>query len=77
MESGKIERSTPLPPNLPEVFEVSPAQSAERVASKAEVAKSDADAIRDAAEGLQGTWAALEADELELAYEGKGKEPGM
>lgn len=36
---------------FPEVFEVSPAQSAERVASEAEAARSDADAIRDAAEG--------------------------
>jgi hypothetical protein len=62
---------------FPEVFEVSPAQSAERVASEAEAARSDADAIRDAAEGLQGTWAAPEANELEIAYEGKGKEPGM
>ncbi|KAG9228717.1 hypothetical protein BJ875DRAFT_489597 [Amylocarpus encephaloides] len=59
---------------FPEVFEVSPAQSAERVASEAEAARSDADAIRDAAEGHQGTWAALEASELELARKGKGKE---
>jgi hypothetical protein len=62
---------------FPEVFEVSPAQSAERVASEAEAARSDADAIRDAAEGHQGTWTAPEADELELAHKGKEKEPGM
>jgi hypothetical protein len=62
---------------FPEVFEVSPAQSAVRVASEAEAARSDADAIRDAAEGQQGTWAAPEPNELDLAHEGKGKEPGM
>jgi hypothetical protein len=62
---------------FPEVFEVSPAQSAVRVASDAEAARSDADAIRDAAEGHQGTWAAPEPNELDLAHEGKGKEPGM
>ena len=62
---------------FPEVFEVSPAQSAERVASEAEAARSDADAIRDAAGGRQGTWASPQVDELELAHEGKGKELGM
>jgi len=63
---------------FPEVFEVSPAQSAERAVSEAEAARSDEDAIRDAAGGAQGTWAAPEANKLELAYEakGKGKEPG-
>src|SRR6266536_4951135 len=62
---------------FPEVFEVSPAQSAERVASEAEAARSDADAIRDAAEGRQGSWASAQVNELELAHKGKGKEPGM
>ena len=62
---------------FPEVFEVSPAQSAERVASEAEAARSDADVIRDAAEGRQGTWASPQVNELELAHKGKGKEPGM
>jgi hypothetical protein len=62
---------------FPEVFEVSPAQSAERVASEAEAARSDADAIRDAAEGRQGTWTSPQANEVELAQRGKGKEPGM
>ena len=62
---------------FPEVFEVSPAQSADRAASEAEAARSDEDAIRDAAGGNQGTWAAPETNELELAYDGKGKEPGM
>ena len=36
---------------FPEVFDVSPAQSAEREASIAEAAKSEADAIRNVAEG--------------------------
>lgn len=62
---------------FPEVFEVSPAQTAERVASEAEAARTDADAIRDAAEGHQETWAAPEADELELAHKAKGKQPSM
>jgi len=60
---------------FPEVFDVSPAQSAERVASEAEAARSDSDAIRDAAGGHEGTWAALEVNALELAQKGKGKEP--
>ena len=62
---------------FPEVFDVSPAQSAERVASEAEAARSDSDAIRDAAGGHEGTWAALEVNALELARKGKGKEPGL
>ncbi len=56
---------------------MSPSQSAERVASEAEAARSDADAIRDAAKGLQGTWASPQVNELELAHKGKRKEPGM
>src|SRR5271154_3314000 len=36
---------------FPEVFDVSPAQSAERAVSEAEAAKTEADAIRDAADG--------------------------
>ncbi|KAH7393723.1 hypothetical protein BKA64DRAFT_626071 [Cadophora sp. MPI-SDFR-AT-0126] len=60
---------------FPEVFDVSPAQSAERVASEAEAARSDSDAIRGAAEGHQGTWAVLELNEPESAQKGKGKEP--
>jgi hypothetical protein len=61
---------------FPEVFEVSPAQSAERAASEAEAARNDADAIRVAAEGHQGMGAASVANELELAHKQKGKEPG-
>ncbi|KAE9381226.1 hypothetical protein N431DRAFT_551376 [Stipitochalara longipes BDJ] len=59
---------------FPEVFEVSPAQTAERVASEAEAARIDADAIRDAAEGDQGRSASPEVNELELAHKGKRKE---
>jgi len=36
---------------FPEVFDVSPAQSAEQSASEVEAAKSEADAIKHAAEG--------------------------
>lgn len=38
---------------FPEVFEVSPAQSAERSISETEAARTEVDAIRDAAEGRQ------------------------
>jgi hypothetical protein len=38
---------------FPEVFKVSPAQSAERSASEAEAARTEADAIRVAAEGQE------------------------
>lgn len=37
---------------FPEVFEISPAQSAERSASEEEAARSEADAVKVAAEGL-------------------------
>ena len=56
---------------------MSPAQSAECVASEAEAARSDADAIRDAVEERQRTWASPQVNELELAHKGKGNEPGM
>ncbi|RDL30367.1 Uncharacterized protein BP5553_10245 [Venustampulla echinocandica] len=62
---------------FPEVFEVSPAQSAERVASEAEAARSDADAIRDAAEGLHGPRASVKVDELDSAHKGKRKALGI
>ena len=62
---------------FPEVFEVSPAQSAERVALEAETARNDADAIRDAAVGRQGPWASAQVNELEFTHKGKRKEPGM
>ena len=56
---------------FPEVFEVSPAQSAEREASEAEAAKTEADAIRDAAEGRQGVLALEEQTDPELMVKGK------
>lgn len=55
---------------------MSPVQSAERVASEAEAARSDADAIRDAVEGCQGTWASPQVNELELAHKGT-RIPGL
>jgi len=58
---------------FPEVFEVSPAQSAEREASEAEAAKTEADAIRDAAEGRQESLALEEQSETEMMVKGKEK----
>jgi hypothetical protein len=40
---------------FPEVFDVSPAQSAEREASEAEAARNEANAIKDAVQGHQDT----------------------
>lgn len=62
---------------FPEVFEVSPAQSAEREASEAEAAKTEADAIRDAAEGRQEVLASEEKSEMEMMVKGKEKEGCM
>lgn len=61
---------------FPEVFDVSPAQSAERVASEAEAAKGEADAIRDIAEGRQGAGAPVLVDQLDMAQKGKAKQLG-
>jgi hypothetical protein len=61
---------------FPEVFEVSPAQSAERSTSEAEAARSEVDAFKDAAEGHQETWLSVRVDELDLARKGKTKELG-
>lgn len=58
---------------FPEVFEVSPAQSAERAASEAEAAKTEADAIKGAAEGQAGPSNSVEKDEKGKG-KGKGKE---
>ena len=57
---------------FPEVFEVSPAQSAEREASEAEAARTEEDAIKDAAEGRR-RGSALE-EEIETGRLDKGKE---
>lgn len=58
---------------FPEVFEVSPAQSAEREASEAEAAKTEAGAIRDAAEGRQSGPAKEEENETGKLDKGKGR----
>ena len=59
---------------FPEVFEVSPAQSAEREASEAEAAKTEEDAIKDAAEGRQGNYIFGEEEETTaLLSKGKGR----
>lgn len=55
---------------FPEVFQVSPAQSAERSASEVEAAKSEADAIKHAAEGHPAKWTMASNDARE---EVKGK----
>lgn len=52
-------------------------QSVEYMVSEAEAARNDADAIREAAKGPQGTWAALEANERELTPKAKVKQEGM
>ena len=62
---------------FPEVFDVSPVQSAEREVSAVEAARCDAFAIRDATEGRRGSWASIRSDELEGALKDKGKHPGM
>lgn len=62
---------------FPEVFAVSPTQSAGRVASEVEAAKSDADTIRDGAEGHQATWAAPEGNKLERTQRDSRKEAGI
>ena len=53
---------------FPEVFEVSPAQSAERSASEEEAARTEADAIKVAAEGPSG--AVLSEDHTAIAEKG-------
>ena len=55
---------------FPEVFEVSPAQSAERSASEEEAARTEADAIKVAAEGPSG--AVLPEDHNAIAEKGPG-----
>jgi hypothetical protein len=59
---------------FPEVFEVSPAQSAERTASEAEAARTEADAIKDAAESRLGALTLREEDENSELQKGKEKE---
>lgn len=70
LEQGIFSSTLKAKIRFPEVFDVSPAQSAERSASEAEAAKSEADAIKHATEGYQDE---LTTD-LSIAYkEGEGK----
>ncbi|KAK5019734.1 hypothetical protein BJ546DRAFT_1057918 [Cryomyces antarcticus] len=59
---------------FPEVFEVSPAQSAEREASEAEAAKTEADAIRGAAEGRQGASTLVEGEGKGILQKGNERQ---
>lgn len=62
---------------FPEVFEVSPSQSAERAISESEAAKTEADAIQCAAEGRQVATALNEYDYGHgVSRASKGKEKG-
>ena len=51
LEKHIFESTLKAEARFPEVFEISPAQNAERSASEAEAAKSEADAIRSVVEG--------------------------
>ncbi|KAL5350944.1 hypothetical protein ACLOAV_004517 [Pseudogymnoascus australis] len=63
---------------FPGVFDISPAQSAERLATEAKAARNDENAIRDAAAGRQGTWTSEPVFEDESnqdeAHKGKAKQ---
>jgi hypothetical protein len=59
------------------VSDVSPAQSAERVASEAEAARSEADAIRDITGGHQEACVSVLVDPLHVAQKGKAKQLRM
>jgi hypothetical protein len=52
---------------FPELFDVSPAQSAERAASEAEAARNDANAIKDAGQSLREN--GVDANQIEEAVE--------
>ena len=69
--TGKVFEST-LEAKLrfPEVFDVSPAQSAERAASEAEAAKNEANAIRDAVQGHQDDTGVIGKPEKAVESEG-------
>ena len=74
LEQNIFESTLKAKIRFPEVFEVSPAQSAERAASEAEAAKTEAHAIRDAAEGRQ---AQVLVEEEENRVIEKGKKRGL
>lgn len=61
---------------FPELFDVSPAQSAERALSEAEAAKTEADAIREIiAEQQEGSVPTALDEEIIASKEDKGKHP--
>lgn len=77
MKEGVFESTLKAKMRFPEVFEISPAQSAEREASEAEAARSEADAIRDIAEGHQNT-PGLAVDKcIDGAQKHETKEPSL
>ena len=59
--------------HFPEVFDVSPAQSAERVASEAEATRTEADAMKGIAEGLQDSGNTIDEHNQIPTIKGKGK----
>lgn len=62
--------------HFPEVFDVSPAQSAERAVSEAEAAKTEADAIRDVTVGQQDDCISTTFDGETAMTNKEGKQPG-
>lgn len=65
LEEGMFASTLKAKIRFPEVFEVSPTQSAGRSASEVEAAKSEAYAIKHAAEGHQAEWTTALADTQE------------
>lgn len=61
---------------FPEVFEVSPAQSAEREVSEAEAAKTEADAMKCAAEGRLNELVSTGAEDEAMPVESRVRENG-
>jgi methylglyoxal synthase len=61
---------------FPEVFEVSPAQTAERAISEAEAVRSDSHAIRAVVEGHFGKSISSQGDPSGVAVDVKATEPG-
>jgi len=58
---------------FPEVFEVSPVQSAEREIAECEAARSDEVVIRDAVGGMQESKVTIQTQCIETSHKGKGK----
>ena len=74
-EAGIFESTLKAKIRFPEVFEVSPVQSAERVASEAEAVRSEVDAIKQAGEGHQDG-SAKPHTQVDSLAEGKSKPTG-